>query len=328
MKTQSWITRLFVTLAVGLSLVLPATAQNQFGLGDVISIIGSQRGGGPSIGSIGRGGQDKTAAVIGVASILYQMSRQRQQPQYPQQYPSNVPYYPQPTQQNYPYPQPQNNPYPPQNYPSNGSSNYPGASVGQPSGYAYIQNQGRPIRLDPRILPLTINAGGGQGDQVISRSIQSWNNAGIGQVFALTNGQADLTIDWSGSKVSSGARAETRMIRSSSHVIPTDLSVRTAGRSGDQLERVMTHELGHVLGLDHSQDRRDVMYSSEQNASSRLTSRDVAMAQWIYSQSSYSPIIGRTDRGQMPSVAGGFGGSSWSEDSWNAGSGQAICTMH
>lgn len=327
MKTQPWTIRLFITLAVGLSLILPATAQNQFGIGDVISIIGSQRGGSPSIGSIGRGRQNKTAAVIGLAGVIYQMSRQRQQQ--PQQYPSNIPYYPQPAPQNYPYPQPQNNPYPPQSYPSNGSSNYPGTSMGRPSGYAYIENHGRPIRLDPRILPLTINAGGGQGDQIISRSIQSWNNAGIGQVFALTNGQADLTIDWSGSKVSSGARAETRMIRSSTHVVPTDLSVRTSGRSGEQLVRVMTHELGHVLGLDHSRDRGDVMYSSEQNASSNLTARDVAMARWLYSQSSYSPVIGRTDMGQSPSMARSFGGGS----SWNAGSfsgdvGQSICTMH
>jgi predicted Zn-dependent protease len=171
---------------------------------------------------------------------------------------------------------------------------------------------------------LSINAGGGRGDEVLGRAVQNWNNVGIGQVFTLTNGPADLSIDWSGSKVSNGARAETRMIRSRNYVVPTDLSVRTNGRSPDQLARVLTHELGHVLGLDHSRDRSDVMYASEQNGPASLSRRDHAMVTWLYSQARYTPVVGRSDiNGSLPSVA-----TNWASHGVESAPGQPVCTMH
>lgn len=57
-------------------------------------------------------------------------------------------------------------------------------------------------------------------------------------------------------------------------------------------------ELGHVLGLAHSEDRRDVMshlmptrrmYDS---SAARLTERDRAALTWLYTQSEWVPILG------------------------------------
>lgn len=277
------------TLLFCFTALVPASAQNfprrsvTINLGDLSQILG------------GRSNSQDVRQAVAIANILIQMSSRRSPRQVPRQYPRpQAPRYPQP-QTRYPREVPRTQPRPPVQ---------PAPSTAQrPAGYAFIDNGGRPIRLDPRVLPLTINPGRREYQQVVSHAVSEWNSVGLGQLFALTDGPADLTIDWSGSKVSPGARAETRMMRSRNQVVPVDLSVRPAGRSRQQLARVMTHELGHVLGLDHSNDRRDIMYRSEQNAALGLTARDKQMARWVYSRRDYTPIIGQTDRGRMPSTA-------------------------
>ena len=294
---KSLFRRTGLILTMCLFLALPGLSQtvtfggrspgNSFGVGDVINILGGGRST-PILGGGGgyRGGNsrsDKLQTAIQVAGVLYQISRSRNQsPTYP------------------------SNPYP-ENYPQYPTVPSDTGGLIRPDGYEAISFSGRTIRLDPSILPLSVNPGDSRYQYEVESAIQTWNNAGLGQLFELTNGQADLTIDWSGSQVSSGARAETRMAYSRSAVVPTDLSVKVGGRSGDQLARVVTHELGHVLGLDHSNSPDDVMYRSEQYRTTGLSQRDRQMLHWLYSQNNYTPVVGRTDINQGGVVASRLG---------------------
>lgn len=259
-------TKALGVFVLSLALVVPASAQS---LQDLLRV------------SNGRSSKAQKIAVIG--SVLYQISQSQRQRQNRM-----------PTLPNYPQMPPQQRApvyYPPQAPPQpNTRASY------RPAGYSALEVAGRPTRLDPSRVPLTVNAGHPAYQDLVHHAVQQWNSAGVGPLFAVTQGQADLTVDWSGSRVSPGARAETRMIRSASQVVPVALSVRTEGRNREQLARVLTHELGHVLGLDHSNDSRDVMFTSEQNRPTGLTERDLQMVRWLYTQNSYTPIIGQTQR--------------------------------
>lgn len=179
----------------------------------------------------------------------------------------------------------------------------PPSSDGRPGGYDVITAGGRPVRLAPESMPLTIDAAG--RSSIVNRAVESWNGAGLGTMFVVVDGgPADLRIDWSGSQVSPGARAETRMSSSAGRIVPTGVSVNTRGRSEEWLVKVLAHEFGHLLGLDHSVDGNDIMYRSEGPGRAELSQRDRSMLSWLYSQPDFVPVVGRTR--SDGNVAGGL----------------------
>ncbi len=304
-------TRKLVIILLGLILALPASAQNfpfpgngqrGLGVGDVLSVLGTMDRSNPRMGRVGqqRSARDQNlATVIQVGTILYHASRQGAPVRTETPHPTRVPVA---------YPQPQ-----------------PTHSHGQPAGYNAITRGGQLIRLDPQTLPLTINPGSQRYAEITHAAVQTWNQAGLGQVFALTNGPADITVDWAGHGVSPGARAETRMASSHHAMVPTGISVRTQGRSAHDLARVMVHELGHVMGLDHSNDPNDIMFRAERPGPLALSSRDRQMITWLYSQPNYTPIVGQTKLNSGAVLARNLQSS---EQSYSSPNSESVCSFH
>jgi len=125
------------------------------------------------------------------------------------------------------------------------------------------------------------------------RGIQAWN----GHPFPLSirtrsEGEAaDVTIQWArqlpGGRL---GRAQVEWIREGSEirlrVLALNLATHLPGvgvnreLGTQQVELVAAHEMGHVLGLPHSDDPRDVMYP--RNTAHNLTSRDYRTLHAVY----------------------------------------------
>jgi len=114
----------------------------------------------------------------------------------------------------------------------------------------------------------------------------------------LEAGDPDITVEWSrnlgGNRLgNTGMRwsrsgeafhAEVRHLQLVTHY-PTNLEVEL---TPEQLQLVAAHEMGHVLGLPHSDDPRDVMYP--QNTAWRRTRRDFETMEALYNLPNWAVI--------------------------------------
>lgn len=174
-----------------------------------------------------------------------------------------------------------------------------------PSGYQVLRQFGKPCRLDPASLPWRIGTSDPRMEPIVTHALQTWNaeglRLGVGPFFAapLPDRPVDLVIDWSGRGLPPdkaggvywdaglGYRRVTRLVMDGKHRVP----------DGNRAQ-ILLQELGHVLGLSHSEDRGDVMFTVMQTrrlrsvSSARLTARDRAALEWLYAQPEWVPIVG------------------------------------
>jgi predicted Zn-dependent protease len=124
------------------------------------------------------------------------------------------------------------------------------------------------------------------------RGIQSWHDHPIPLLIRTrpTGERFDITIQWAGI-VDDGrlGRAEVEWRRRGSEVEfrVVNFAMATHHPSNpqvqltpDQIELVAAHEMGHALGLPHSDDPRDVMFPT--NTAHRLTARDFRTMEALY----------------------------------------------
>jgi predicted Zn-dependent protease len=125
------------------------------------------------------------------------------------------------------------------------------------------------------------------------RGIQSWNGHPIPlSIRTRATGETpDVTVGWS-RIVDEGrlGRAQVEWKRQGGQVefrvVGFTLATHVPGAmekvlTPDEVELVAAHEMGHALGLPHSDDPRDVMFPT--NTATHLTSRDFRTMEAVYS---------------------------------------------
>ncbi len=173
-------------------------------------------------------------------------------------------------------------------------------------GFELIRERGMFVRVPQGKLPFKIYSNDPRYKAVVGHAVAEWNGAGAGELFRQVDSaaQADFTIDWTGKGLPSDCAGMCEM-----HPTPEG-GMRVSGLAMDprnpqgigNMAQVLIHELGHALGLGHSEDTADAMFEfthpeRTQVSQARLSQRDRRALIWLYQQRTGFAPIGTVVRG-------------------------------
>ncbi|MBX3172030.1 MAG: matrixin family metalloprotease [Candidatus Eremiobacteraeota bacterium] len=178
------------------------------------------------------------------------------------------------------------------------TSDLPGQPV---ENYGCMSSGGYPCRFPSDMLPLRVYSPLPERRAIVEKSLAVWNATGQKalktKLFRQVSepDQAQIKIDWMGVNVPEGAGGVTTFRVYSNRVQVGEIGILDKPQFSEaDLGAFLSHELGHALGLDHSNQPADLMYTAHTVNSSHgdiLTQRDAWMLGWLYSQKSAIPLV-------------------------------------
>jgi Matrixin len=116
------------------------------------------------------------------------------------------------------------------------------------------------------------------------RAFLAWNELALGVAFAMVDDstRADVHVTWSARMPKATQLGTTFRMTGGSGWIAFAHVVLSTSYDVYTVQNAARHEAGHVLGLDHSPDTRDIMAAETEGRQYVLTDADRQTAAWLY----------------------------------------------
>jgi hypothetical protein len=155
-----------------------------------------------------------------------------------------------------------------------------------------VEDGGVVTRWPERVEPIRVwvqpqSAEQGFSPELISptrRAFLAWNELALGVVFAMVDDstRADVHVTWSARMPKATQLGTTFRMTGGSGWIAFAHVVLSTSYDVYTVQNAARHEAGHVLGLDHSPDTRDIMAAETEGRQYVLTDADRQTAAWLY----------------------------------------------